>query len=398
MRDYTMKKEDDISNPEVRAKYAYMEGCVSIIVNSLLFVFKLYLGLMISSIALVTDAFHTLSDTATSIVVILGFKSSKKAPDGEHPFGHGRMEYVITLVIAVLLFVAGAEFILESVRRLLEDTDNIKSDYLLFIGAAVMLSSLAKEALARFSMRLGKKIDSTALVADAWHHRSDALTSIAVGLAIIGAHYDLYILDPIFGIVVAVLIIYTAIILFRFSSDTLVGKSPDSETIEAIANAAQAVDGVAGAHKITVHDYGPTKVVSLHVEVGCDISAESAHNIAQSVEDRITEITKSPTIVHVDPDKEPFHDIREIERIVTSVLEQTTDILFYHNVRIISMRDESRIEMHIVVDSDMSVSDSHELIHKIKGLLQKSLPGCKVATHIEPCTRKCETCPGICKK
>lgn len=391
-------ENEDLSDPRVRAKYAYLEACVSIVGNSLLFVFKLFLGLLINSIALITDAFHTLSDTGSSFIIILGFKASKKVPDKEHPFGHGRFEYIVTLIIAVLLFIAAAEFIWQSIERLINVVEIVESEYLWIIGIAVILSSLVKEAMARFSIKLGKKIESSALIADAWHHRSDALTSIPVGIAIIGANYNLHILDPIFGVVIALLIIYTGATLFKYSSDTLVGKSPDKDIIDTIANAAHSVDGVCGTHRITVHDYGPTKIVSLHVEVECDITAERAHEIAQSVEDKITGATKSSTIVHIDPSKEPRIIADDVERTVRKVLEENDDVLFYHKVKITSAGEDSRIDMHIVVKTDMSVQESHDLSHHIKKLLHYEFPGCKVNTHIEPCNGECETCPGICKK
>lgn len=388
----------DIRDPNVRAKYGYLEAVVSIIVNSLLFVLKLFLGIMINSIGLITDAFHTLSDSASSLVIILGFKASKKVPDKEHPFGHGRFEYISTLVIAVLLFIAGAEFIWQSIERLNSNLVEIKNDYLLLIGIVVILSALVKEAMARYSIMLGKKIESSALMADAWHHRTDALTSVAVGIGIIGAHYGIYILDPIFGVVVSLLIIYTAISLFRYSSDTLVGRSPDEETVDSIEKAASSIDGVSGVHKITVHDYGATKVVSLHVEVGCDITAEDAHDIAQKVEDKVADFTSSSTIVHVDPDKEPKIDIAEVEKAVNDILKENKAVLFYHNVKITSAGDQSSIDMHIVVDSEMPTSMSHNLTHYIKTILQKKFPNCEVNTHIEPCNGECASCPGICKR
>ena len=392
------ERAEDLRDPDVRAKYGYLEALVSIIGNSLLFALKLFLGIMINSIGLITDAFHTLSDSASSIVIILGFKASKKIPDKEHPFGHGRFEYISTLVIAVLLFIAGAEFIWQSIQRLNSNLVEIKNDYLLLIGVVVLLSALAKEAMARYSIKLGKKIESPALLADAWHHRTDALTSVAVGIGIIGANYGIYILDPIFGVVVSLLIIYTAITLFRYSSDTLVGRSPDDATVDSIEKAASSIDGVSGVHKITVHDYGATKVVSLHVEVGCDITAEDAHDIAQKVEDKVAEYTNSSTIVHVDPDKEPKIDIAEVEKAVNDILKENKTILFYHNVKITSSGDQSSIDMHLVVDSEMPVSMSHNLTHYIKTILQKRFPNCSVNIHIEPCNGECATCPGICKR
>jgi cation diffusion facilitator family transporter len=389
---------ENIKDPEVRAKYAYLEASVSIAGNTTLFVFKLLLGLFINSIGLITDAFHSLSDTASSLVIIFGFKAAKKDPDEKHPFGHGRFEYISTLVIAVLLFIAAAEFIWQSIQRIIDMVEIIKNDYLIYIGLAVILSSLAKELMARYSIRLGKKIESSALMADAWHHRTDALSSVAVGIGIIGSYYGIHILDPIFGILVSFLIIYTAVTLFRYSSDTLVGRSPDKDTVDTIESAASSIDGVSGVHKITVHDYGATKVVSLHVEVGCDITAEEAHNIAQNVEDKVADLTNSSTIVHVDPDKEPKIDTAEVEKAVNKILEDNKAVLFYHNVKITSTGDQSSIDMHIVVDSNMPVLMSHNLTHYIKTILQEKFPNCQVNSHIEPCNGKCAECPGICKR
>jgi cation diffusion facilitator family transporter len=394
----TEKKEEDLKSPEVRAKYAYLEAYVSIVGNSLLFVFKLFLGILINSIGLITDSFHTLSDSASSIVIIFGFKAAKKVPDEEHPFGHGRFEYITTLVIAVLLFIAASQFIWQSIERIRDMVEIASEDYVLFIGFAVILTALVKEAMARFSIRLGKKIDSPALMADAWHHRTDALSSVAVGIGIIGSYYGASILDPIFGIVVSILIIYTAFTLFKLSSDTLVGRSPDKDTVDNIKNAAGTVDGVCGVHEITIHDYGAQKVVSLHVEVECDITAEKAHTIARNVEDRITDLTSSSTIVHVDPDKEPRINAKEVEIAVEEILKDNKAVLFYHKVKITSAGDESQIDMHIVVDSQMPVSMSHNLTHHIKELLHKKFPNCKVSTHMEPCNGECKKCPGICKK
>jgi cation diffusion facilitator family transporter len=394
----SQKKEVDLKDPNVRAKYAYLEACVSIVGNSLLFVFKLFLGIFINSIGLITDAFHTLSDTASSIVIIFGFKAAKKAPDEKHPFGHGRFEQIATLIIAFLLCVAGVQFILESVNRLMNMVEISKGDFTLAIGIVVVFSAAVKEIMARYAIKLGKRIDSSALMADAWHHRTDALSSVAVGIGIIGAYFGFHILDPIFGVVVSLLIIYTAVRLFWLSSDTLVGRSPDKDTVDSIEDVAGSVDGVCGVHKITIHDYGTTKVVSLHVEVECDISAEKAHNIAQAVEDRVTDITKSATIVHVDPEKESSINSEEMEKAIEEILYQNKAVLFYHKVKFTSSGDESSIDMHIVVDSEMPVSMSHNLTHHIKKLLQKRFPNCNVSTHIEPCNGECKTCPGICKK
>ena len=179
----------DIKDPNVRAKYGYLEAAVSIIGNFLLFVLKLILGMFINSIALIADAFHTLSDVGTSGVVIFGFRLAKKPPDKEHPFGHGRVEYIATMVIAILLVIVGFEFIRQSFERIIHMEYLSNDDFALIIGIVICISAVVKEMMAQFGAAIGKKIDSDVLLADAWHHRSDAIASVAVGISIIGSAY-----------------------------------------------------------------------------------------------------------------------------------------------------------------------------------------------------------------
>lgn len=291
----------DLADPAVRARYGYLEAGMSILCNILLFGVKLMFGLLMNSIALIADAFHTLSDVGTSLVVIFGFRASKKPADEEHPFGHGKSEYVAALIIAVLLVIVGVEFIWQSIDRITTPVAIEHRNIAPYVGCIVIFSAVLKEAAARYSIAIGRKINSEALIADAWHHRSDALTSVGVGISIIGSGYGYSILDPVCGVVVSVVIIYTGIDLIRRSSDYLMGVSPDVGMLADIMDATRSVEGVYGVHNISVHDYVTTKVVSLHVEVDGSISLKKAHEIADAIEREIMSKTGFQSVVHTEP-------------------------------------------------------------------------------------------------
>ncbi|MDH7507073.1 MAG: cation diffusion facilitator family transporter, partial [Candidatus Thermoplasmatota archaeon] len=264
----------DINNPDVRAKYGYLEGYLSIIGNTILFLLKIFLGLFINSIALIADSIHTLSDVGTSVVVILGFKTAKQPSDIEHPHGHGRIEYIATLIISVLLIVTGVGFIQQSIERIINNETIINQQYAMIIGIIIIISSTIKELMARFSFNLGKKINSETLIADAWHHRSDVFASIAVGLSIIASSFGYLFIDAIFGVIVSFIIVYVGINLARNSSNVLIGKAPDKKLIEQIKETATKTSNVKGIHDISIHDYGTNKILTLHAEVDNNLSLE----------------------------------------------------------------------------------------------------------------------------
>jgi cation diffusion facilitator family transporter len=387
----------DVNDPTVRAKYGYLEGTVSIVGNSLLFVIKLLLGFFLNSIALIADSVHTLSDVSTSAVVIFGFKVSKKPSDKEHPFGHGRAEYIATLIIAILLVVTGFGFIEQSIERIINAVTITNLGYALLVGIVLIISAFVKEGMARFSFAIGKKIGSDILVADAWHHRSDALASIGVGISLIGSYYGYVILDPIFGVIVSMIIIYVGVLLGKTSSNYLMGQAPDKELLENVREITKSVNGVKGVHSIAVHDYGNSKVITFHAEVDNNLTIDEAHTIADELENRVMEKTNHSTIIHVEP-KEMYYESRIKEKIIEKILERKKEIVSFHNVRVIKRKDKDDIKMHLVVDKDMSVKDSHNLSDKLEALLRKEYGPCSLDIHFEPCDRECNVCLMPCKK
>lgn len=282
-----------------RKKIGYLEALISIVGNVLLFLVKLLLGLSFHSVALVADAFHSLSDVLTSVVVLLGLRWGDKPADREHPFGHGRMEQIATLIIALILLLVVYDLGSESVRRILYPIPVEPNSW---IAVFMVVSGFFKEWMARFSIFLGKKIDSQTLIADAWHHRSDAIASIVVGIGFFMVRFGVYFLDGVLGLLVVVFVAWVGIELLRESISFLIGKAPDKEFMEKLRTIIFSVPGVLSFHDVLVHDYQHQKVISLHIEVQENLTAREAHQIALEVQDRVKEkLGNSKISVHIDP-------------------------------------------------------------------------------------------------
>jgi cation diffusion facilitator family transporter len=289
-------------DPSIRAKYGYLEAIVSIITNIGLFLLKLLLGLFINSIALIADGIHSLSDVSSSIIVLFGFHFSKKPPDENHPFGHGRIEYISTLLIATLLIFAALTILYQSIEKLLHPAPLLNHSYLYIIAIIVIITAVVKELLAQYSSYLARKIDSDMLKADAWHHRTDALSSIGVAISIIGAYYGYFILDSVFGIVIALLIIYLGIDLIKKASNSLIGIKPDEKIIKKIRSLTDDITDIHNVHKIILHDYGTLKIVTFHATFDKHLSLYNAHMIADELEKKIQDKLGFVAVIHLEPD------------------------------------------------------------------------------------------------
>jgi len=288
----------DLRKPGERYRVGLIEGCFSIISNLFIALLKAYFGLRTNSIALIADAVHSASDVFSSLVVLAGFTLAKRKPDHEHPHGHGRIEYLTGLLIALMLIGAGIAFIYSSLNRLAEGIFSQPSIAAIIVVTA---SILAKEFLFYFSDQLGKLIKSDALAGDAWHHRSDSLSSVLVLVALIGSYLGYGNLDAYLGFGVALFIIYAGAKIAGQSCSRLLGKAPEAETYQEVTECAMAVEGVIDAHDLEIHDYGSLKVVTVHIGVNGSLSLDEAHLIAQRVEYRIGSCFHCDAVVHLDP-------------------------------------------------------------------------------------------------
>jgi len=273
---------------------------VSLLGNGVLVVAKLGLGWRAGSLAVVADGFHSLVDIFTTLLVLLGLWAATKAPDASHPYGHGRAEYVGTLVLATLLVVAGFELARTAAGRLRDPGDAaVDANWLLIV---MMLATVpAKEWMARYTRRRARADESHLLAADALHHRLDSLTSLAVAAGLLGVRAGFGWLDDLLAVAVALVVALSGLALGAGAAHRLLGREADPALRAQLVEAAASVQGVREPHEIRVHDYGATVAVSLHAYVDGDLTLRAAHALAEAVEARLRTVVQGPVVVHLDP-------------------------------------------------------------------------------------------------
>lgn len=282
-----------------RKNYGYFAGGLSIVVNLIIFGIKFFIGVSVNSIALVADAIHSLSDMATSLIVVIGFGISTKPPDKEHPFGHGRVERIVSIIIACMLIVVGIEFFINGINRV-QNPVPVKSDWLVIIILAATI--IAKILLSIITFHIGKRIASAALKADSWHHTTDAISTVLVIAGFLLYRFGLYYVDGLVGIIIALFIAYTGLSIILESGSSLVGEAPAPAFTKRIKELALACGGVTDVHHIHVHDYGGKTEVTVHIRLRADMHLDAAHmkatEVEQCIKDRIKDVEVT---VHAEP-------------------------------------------------------------------------------------------------
>ena len=280
------------------SKLGYRVGLVSVILNLLLFVLKYYAGIASASLALIADAWHTLSDSLTSLVVILGIKLSSKKPDKEHPFGHGRWEQISALIIAILLALVGVEFMKDAIAKL---RGHEAADFGWLAYLATVASIVLKEGLARYAFYIARKTGNAAVKADGWHHRSDALSSLMVLAGLFLSPYFWWI-DSVLGMLISFMLFYAAYGIIREAVNKILGEEPSEEVIGKVEQIVKAEMGnVAYPHHYHIHHYGDHIEFTFHIKVPGEETVEEAHRKATLIEMQIKTELKIDATIHIEP-------------------------------------------------------------------------------------------------
>lgn len=266
--------------------------------NTILFVLKYWVGIKTFSIAIIADAWHTLSDSLTSLVVIIGFKISCKPADKKHPFGHGQAEIISSVIIGTLLAMVGVNFLIASFQKFVNHQSASYGNLAIIV---FVISVITKEGLAQFSIRAGKKINSQSLKADGWHHRSDALVSFMVLVGIFMGGYFWWV-DSIMGIIVSLVIFYTTYSILKESISILIGEEPSKDFEAEIRKVA--TDNISHdvkLHHLHYHKYGNNIELTFHITLPADMRLEDAHRIAEELEKTMREKMNIEVTIHMDP-------------------------------------------------------------------------------------------------
>jgi len=274
------------------------EGIVSVVANTALGLVKIWAGTLIGSIAIVADAWHTLSDSLTSLGVIVTAKLSSKKADKEHPFGHGRWEYISSILMALALAIVGYEFLKNSIIRF-NNKESVVYGTLAIVVIAV--SIVVKELLAQYAFYIGKKTDNAIVKADGWHHRSDSLSSVVVLIGIFFAKYFWW-MDSVLGIFCALAIFYAAFEIMKESVTKLLGEEPGKDLIDKINSEVKLIykDDLK-IHHIHLHNYVTQKELTLHILLDKNLTIEAGHKIATVIEDMIKEKFGMIATIHIEP-------------------------------------------------------------------------------------------------
>ena len=343
-----VKDNEKVDNIKVRNAYGNLAGAVGILVNVLLFSIKLSVGLLAGSVAVMADAFNNLSDAASSIITIIGFKMANKPADAEHPFGHGRIEYISALIVSFLVMLVGLQFIKSSFERI-TNPSIVKFEVIPFL--LLLVSIFFKLWLSKFNKTVGHKINSSALKAAATDALGDVFTSSTVVISFLLAKFTQFPLDGYIGVFVACAIIYTGYGLIKETLNPLLGEAPDPVLVNNISDMVMSYENINGIHDLVVHNYGPGRIMaSIHAEIPSDIDVMTIHHIIDTAEREISKKLNIYLVIHMDPICVDTDEIIDARTIVEDVLKSYPAVKSLHDFRVVGENDIKNLIFDIVVN------------------------------------------------
>jgi len=339
---------------ENRTRLGMLAGWTSTVLSAALALAKGWLGLVSGSVSMIADATNNLTDMGSSLVIALGFQWSRKPRDEDHPFGHGRIEAVATLVLAIALILVGAEVARSGISRLINPKP-IEAPSWVLIAVAVTVA--IKTWMAVFARMLAKLSKSQVLEADAWNHTFDIICTLMVVVALVSSRMGWCAVDGWTALGVAAFILYTGIAYAREAIDILLGTKPDAAEVHAIYDAVVAVEGVMGAHEIMVHQYGDVKMVSFHIEVDSNMSLVDAHEIAEIAEEAVESKLQWRAVAHVDPVDRTHPLFEELNRMLHEFITKEPGLVDVHDLRAHGDAPPYRISFDLVTDMETGRND-----------------------------------------
>lgn len=366
-----IKDHKNYASPQVRQKYGMLCGAVGIGLNILLFLGKWLAGTLSGSIAITADAFNNLSDAGSSVITLVGFKLSGQKPDPEHPFGHGRMEYISGLFVSVAILIMGFELIKSSIEKLLHPEAIDSSPVILSILAA---SILVKIYMFYYNRSLGKKLDSAAMHATAMDSLSDTVSTALVLAATLVSQLTGLILDGWFGILVGLFIFYTGITTMKDTMDPLLGQPPKKELVAEIERIVTSHPLVYGIHDLIVHDYGPGRLmISLHAEVAADGDMLDIHDQIDHIEHELQECLNCAATIHMDPIVTDDEEVLQMRDTIQEIIRSLNEAFTMHDFRMVKGPSHTNLIFDVVVPYSCKDTDV-EIIKQIRQKIH-ALPG-----------------------
>ncbi|MBQ3236866.1 MAG: cation transporter [Oscillospiraceae bacterium] len=352
---FFIKDNKNYTDQKVRSAYGYLCGILGIAINILLFGGKFMAGAISGSVAVTADAFNNLSDAGSSAISLIGFRLASQKPDPHHPFGHGRFEYIASLIISMVIILMGFELGKDSVGKIVAPVD---VEYSALTFAILGISIFAKFYMFLYNRSIGKKIDSSTLKATATDSISDTVSTFAVLVsAVLCEAFDIMI-DGWVGLVVAGFIMFAGISSAKETIDSLLGTAPDEEFCKKVQDIVLSHDGMIGIHDMIVHNYGPGRVfISLHAEVPSDGNFVDIHDTIDNIEHDIMNETGCLATIHMDPVDVRDEETAKMRAKVAEIIKETDEKISFHDFRMVSGPTHTNVIFDIVVPHDYKLSD-----------------------------------------
>ena len=364
-----IKDSTNIESTEVRTRYGMLASVVGIFCNVLLFSVKLTIGLILSSLAVTADAFNNLSDAASSIISFVGVKMAGKPADAEHPFGHGRIEYIAALIVSFLVIEVGFTFFKSSISKIMHP-EEITFDPVPFI--ILILSILVKLWMAFFNNKLGKRIDSKVMLATAADSLGDVITTSATVISIVICHFTSINVDAIAGLIVSGIVIWSGVSIAKDTLEPLIGQRVPSELYQKITDMVESYEGIVGAHDLIVHNYGPNRsMATIHAEVPNDVSIEASHEIIDRIERDAKKELNILLVIHMDPVEMRDEEVLELRDKTSHIVHALDPELHFHDFRVLKENEQRNLIFDLVIPDSYSEKDANRVMHQLVSLLHE---------------------------
>lgn len=369
-----VKNSENVKDKKVRESYSVLSGVVGLICNFVLFVVKFIIGTVTGSLAVVSDAMNTLSDTGSSLISILGAKLANKKADKDHPFGHGRYEYIASLIISFIILFMGFELLTGSIDKI-KDPQPIDFQVIPFIILGATM--LVKVWMYSYNKYMSKKINSKILLAAAKDSIADVLSTVVVLIATIIGHFTGYaIVDGILGLLMSFLIMHSGFEIAKDVIDTLLGKAPEQELVDELSSLILSDECVVGIHDLIVHDYGPGRhFASVHAEVSDDCDIVYVHEKIDAIEVKAMNELGVMLVIHTDPVSTNNETVDGLKQMVSKIVSDINPDYSIHDFRITDGQNNKNLIFDVVAHVGISEKEKTELRNRITSDIEKNNAG-----------------------
>jgi len=362
-----VKNSDKVKDPRVRSAYGTLSAIVGIVLNILLFCGKFLVGTISGSVAIRADAINNLTDAASQIVSLISFRIAAKPADRDHPFGHARIEYVASMIVAMSILIIAYQLLMDSIDKIIHP---VATEFRWVSVGVLAASILVKLWLGLFNRRIGKKIDSEVLRATMTDSLSDAGATFAVLIATLIYHFTSFDPDAYMGIIVAILIAVAGVRILNDTKNSILGGAPAPETVEEIRRIVESYPETLGIHDMAVHSYGPgTTMASLHVEVDGSANVFDMHDAIDRMEKQLFTDAGIHATIHMDPIVTNDPIVTEVREKITVLLKNIDERLSMHDFRMVIGHTHSNLIFDVVVPFEMTIDASalkHDIDHLVK--------------------------------